>query len=178
MKYYKFLDKDGGSPFQGAKHEAGVWLPPVEGELKICKNGYHFCGKADVAVWADDRMYEVEVEGDILHGDNKSCARSIRMTRIDGWNRTTQIMFGAKCAEQVLHLYEGEFPDDPRVRDAIFAARQNAVGLIDEKAMATARDAARGAAWAAAGAAQSKILLSYVADEKFALSDFEGRPIK
>jgi hypothetical protein len=50
--------------------------------------------------------------------------------------------FQAWCADQVLHLFEAECPDDTRVRDQIAMLRN------DE-----ADDAARAAAWAAARAA-------------------------
>ena len=51
--------------------------------------------------------------------------------------------FQAWCAEQVLHLFEAERPDDTRVRDQIAMLR-------NDEADAAARDAARDAAWAAA----------------------------
>jgi hypothetical protein len=73
--------------------------------------------------------------------------------------------FGAWCAEQVLHLFESERPDDMRPRRAIEVARDDAA---TPKQRATARAAARaaeaaaraaagtaaGAAWAAARAAR------------------------
>ena len=52
--------------------------------------------------------------------------------------------FQAWCAEQVLHLFEAERPDDARVRDQIEMLRNDEAG-------AAARDAARAAAGAAAG---------------------------
>ena len=74
-------------------------------------------------------------------------------------------LFAADCAESVLPIFESEKPDDPRPRLAIQAARDYAVGLIDDNARAAAgaaawaaaraaaRDAARTAAWDAARAA-------------------------
>ena len=50
--------------------------------------------------------------------------------------------FQAWCAEQVLHLFEAEHPDDKRVREQIDILRND-----------DADDAARAAAWAAARAA-------------------------
>ena len=60
--------------------------------------------------------------------------------------------FQAWCAEQVLHLFEAERPDDARVRDQIAMLRNDEA---DDAAREAARDAAREAAWAAwaAGAA-------------------------
>lgn len=65
-------------------------------------------------------------------------------------------LFAADCAEMVLPLYERDYPDDPRPRKAIEAARGCALGVVTAQdlaaAMAAARDAAWDAAWAAAGA--------------------------
>ena len=55
--------------------------------------------------------------------------------------------FQAWCAEQVLHLFEAERPDDTRVRDQIAMLRNDEARAA---ARAAARDAARAAAWAAA----------------------------
>ena len=58
--------------------------------------------------------------------------------------------FHAWCAEQVLHLFEAERPDDARVRDQIAMLRNDEA---DDATRAAARDAAweaaRKAAWAA-----------------------------
>ena len=54
--------------------------------------------------------------------------------------------FGAWCAEQVLHLFEAEFPNDMRPRQAIAVARDDNATPEQRDA---ARDAARAAAWAA-----------------------------
>jgi hypothetical protein len=63
--------------------------------------------------------------------------------------------FQAWCAEQVLHLFEAERPDDARVREQIAmlrndAARDAARAAAWDAARAAARDAARAAAWDAA----------------------------
>ena len=51
--------------------------------------------------------------------------------------------FQAWCAEQVLHIFEAERPNDMRVRDQIAMLR-------NDEATVAARDAARNAAWDAA----------------------------
>ena len=56
--------------------------------------------------------------------------------------------FHAWCAEQVLHLFEAERPNDTRVRDQIAMLRNDEA---DDAARAAAGDAARAAARAAAG---------------------------
>lgn len=65
--------------------------------------------------------------------------------------------FGAWCAEQVLHLFEDERPDDLRPRQAISVVRDDGA-TAEQRAAARAAaweaawDAARVAAWAAEGA--------------------------
>ena len=70
--------------------------------------------------------------------------------------------FGAWCAEQVLHLFEAERPEDMRPRQAIAVARDDgataeqrdaAWAAARAAAEAAAEDAAWAAAWAAARAA-------------------------
>ena len=63
--------------------------------------------------------------------------------------------FQAWCAEQVLHMFEAERPDDPRVREQIAMLRNDAASNDDRAAAAAAAwdaagDAAGAAAWAAA----------------------------
>ena len=63
--------------------------------------------------------------------------------------------FHAWCAEQVLHLFEAERPNDTRVRDQIAMLRNDeaddaAGAAARAAARAAAGDAARDAAWAAA----------------------------
>ena len=62
--------------------------------------------------------------------------------------------FGAWCAEQVLHLFESERPDDMRPRQAIAVARDD--GATTEQ---------RAAAWAAARDAQENQLRQMLASD-------------
>ena len=59
----------------------------------------------------------------------------------------------ADCAAHVLHIYEKDYPDDRRPRDAIVAGRAYARGDTTDAAKAAAWDAAKAAAWDAAIAA-------------------------
>lgn len=64
-------------------------------------------------------------------------------------------LFACDCAESVLHIYEKEFPDDKRPREAIEVARRFAIGKATRDELDAARDAAGDAVWAAASAAFS-----------------------
>jgi len=57
-------------------------------------------------------------------------------------------LFACDCAERVLHLFEAEYPEDSRPRQAIETSRKFANGEAPIEELA----AARAAAWAAAGA--------------------------
>ena len=61
----------------------------------------------------------------------------------------------ADCAEHVLHIFERDYPNDKRPREAIEAARAFARGEIDAAAWAAAWSAADAAASVAARAAAS-----------------------
>ena len=91
--------------------------------------------------------------------------------------------FQAWCAEQVLHIFEKERPEDMRVRDQIammrndnatdqerdaaqVAAHAAAQDAAQAAAQATARAAARAAALAAAGDAQEKQFRKMIGGEK------------
>ena len=91
--------------------------------------------------------------------------------------------FQAWCAEQVLHLFEAERPDDARVRDQIAmlrndeaddaarkAAREAAWVAARDAAWAAARDAAWAAGWDAAWDAQEKQLRQMLAASEATLT--------
>ena len=59
-------------------------------------------------------------------------------------------LFAADCAQDVLYIFERDYPNDMRPRNAIQAARDYANGDIDTAAWAAARAAAWAAAWDAA----------------------------
>ena len=77
--YYKATDKD--MQCRGVQFVLGEWSNPVEGELKMCENGYHFCTSPS-GVWLyynnnDTRVFEIEVEDAIMSTDVGASAKSI-----------------------------------------------------------------------------------------------------
>ena len=77
--YYKATDKD--MQCRGVQFVLGEWSNPVEGELKMCENGYHFCTSPS-GVWVyynnnDTRVFEIEVEDAIMSTDVGASAKSI-----------------------------------------------------------------------------------------------------
>ena len=162
---YKVLGPDdrpcnGGSGEYNLPHDGqpGEWMPPIEGELVPCENGYHLCALAQLPSWLNARIYEAEGRGDHVDGGDKIAYREVRLLRLcAGWNERTARLFACDCAERVLPIYERDYPGDMRPRDAIAVARRFANGEATSRelcaAEAAAGDAARAAAWDAAWAA-------------------------
>lgn len=157
MTYYKILN-DGKSPYANFDYteylpkngKPGKWLPKID-KLELCKSGYHVTDAEHLIDWIDgNQLFEVEVKGKALKGDDKTTCRTIRLVRqVEGWNDKNLRFFAFWCAEQVLHIYEEKSPDDNRPRRAIETARRYAEGLATEGELA----ATWVAAWAAARAA-------------------------
>jgi len=75
---------------------------------------------------------------------------------VDGYDREFRL-FACWCAARTLPVFEKEYPDDKRPREAIRVSSRFANGKATKEELATtwdaARDAARDAAWDAARAA-------------------------
>jgi hypothetical protein len=154
---YKSLNGD-RSTIQGHpwslphKGHPGEWMPAVAGKLKLCANGYHYCrNERELLEFLGTDLYEIEVRGDVLDGDDKACAREARLLRrIDTWDERTARLFACDCAERVLSIWERRAPDDKRPHECIAVARRYARGEATRDELDAAWDTA-GAAWAAAG---------------------------
>ena len=169
MVYYKYLNADRKSPLQDWQWpRVGTWTKPIDG-VAACERGYHACRTAphfDLLEWSGEHLYEIELRGDIIVADTKVVAPQARLVRqVKTWNARTQRLFTCDCAARVLKIYERDYPNDKRPREAIRVAQAFANGkasteeLVAARAAAwdAARDAARVAsrvaAWVAARAA-------------------------
>jgi len=156
--YYKTLQENGRSPYQGhawprPNGKPGKWVA-ASGELVVCENGVHLCRRDDLVHWLDAEIFVAEAGGRIIESDDKVVCRKARLLeKIDSWNERTGRLFAADCAERVLPLFESAHPNDSRPRDAIAAARRFAMGEIDLAACSAARSAAYSAALSAARSA-------------------------
>jgi len=161
--YYKWLRPDRTTTYQNVKwpKRVGAWTdsePPI-----LCQSGWH--GMEARALWAhlsaDDLvLWEVEVRGEFVRGDDKFAAAQMRLVREVGRCDPMLLrLLACDIAESVLPIWEKAHPDDPRVRECIVTARKFALGLATERerdaAQAAARAAARDAAWAAWDAARA-----------------------
>jgi len=162
MTKYKVLDANGCGPYSNyqwpkpTKNEDGTWTPgewvEAEGELVMCENGIHYCdGEKQLLSWLNSQIYEIEVDGEEMRGDDKCIAQRGRLLRrIEAWNECEARLFACDCAEHVLEHFETCYPDDNRPREAIRMARRFANGEATDEERAAAWAAARDAAWAAA----------------------------
>lgn len=109
-----------------------------------CRGGWEKLLKHLVKTKADDEPIELLT---IL--DSNGLDDAIWCLRVTSLERLSR-HFQAWCAEQVLHIYEREYPGDMRVRDQIDMLRNDSAS---EKSRAAARAAAWYSAWDAALAA-------------------------
>lgn len=153
MKYYKVLDENNKGPYSGfdfteylPKDGApGKWLPKRT-KLEMCNKGYHVTDAVHLVDWLDAQIFDVEVRGDKLDGDNKSCHQSIRFIRkIETWNDKSARLYECWCVRHVWNLLT-----DERSRNAVIVAEKYANGEATDKDLAAACAAACAAAWDAA----------------------------
>ena len=148
----------------------GRWTRRLDPDkLRLCGYGYHYVTDGQVLDWLAATIYEAEPcseHAPLTDGDKSVTCRLRLVRRFDGWNDRTARLFAADCAERVLPLFEGLYPDDSRPRDAIVAARRfvnGEIGFVESASAAmfaktasiAASTAASTAAWAAAWAASA-----------------------
>jgi hypothetical protein len=167
MKYYKFLTADNKGKFSEYdftqylpdRDKPGKWLRKIDNPV-LCEKGYHCFMPEHILEWLEAQLFEVEIKGRCVHGDDKTVTRQMRFIRkVDTWNDKTARLFACYCARDTLPIFEKKYPNDNRPRVAIETAERYANGeaTIEElnAARAAAWDAARAAAWDAARAAAS-----------------------
>ena len=157
---YKVLDENNCSMHGGsAVWTPGVWMPAVTGPLVPCQNGYHLCRAGDLLNWLGPAIWRAEYQGERIDCDppetppheTKVVVRQAQVVeRLATWNERTARLFACDCAERVLPLFERQYPDDPRPRQAIDTARRFAKGQASKDERFAAWAAASAAAWNAA----------------------------
>ena len=160
---YKVLNED-GTPCHGgsgqwalpAYGKPGAWMPRLTGTLIPCQYGYHLCERGDLVHWLGPTIWEAETEAmEPLRDGNKSVVASARLLRkLETWNRRTQRLFAADCAERALERERaaGREPHPDSWR-AIAVARQFANGdATPQELAAAAANAVHAAAYANAAA--------------------------
>jgi hypothetical protein len=127
----------------------GKWTPKMRGELELCHKGYHLTDAEHLIDWiSGNQLFEAEIDGEMLQGDNKVACRKMRLVRqVDSWNDKMMRLFAVWCAREALKLIDNP---DPRSVNACDVAERYANGDATIEELAAARAAARAAAWDAA----------------------------
>ena len=172
MTLYKWmLERDGHlvtevrrTPWHAVVGEWTVKETPV-----LCESGFHAMEEKDVLRHLPEeigaQLWEVEVRGRRLHGDDNFVAPQMRLVRLVGATTDANLrLFACDVSEDVLPLFEDAFHGDLRPRLAIEVARRFANGEATREeltaAWVAAQDAAQAiaqGAWAEAWAAQAVV---------------------
>jgi hypothetical protein len=158
MTLYKTLNGTAGaygwgdySDYMPHGKRPGKWLPPVKPVL--CESGYHYCRDLqEVLTHAGPVLVEVEVRGEIVAGDDKAAAESLRLLRVvPEWHETNLRLFAVDCARLALPYADAESRE--LLSACLDVTTAYALGYVDVAAGAAAYAAADAAACAAACAA-------------------------
>ena len=179
MTLYKWILEHDGHLFTAVRRtpwpvEVGAWTAketPVLGE-----SGWHGLAEKDVLGHLPReigaQLWEVEVRGKRLNGQDNFVAPQMRLVRLVGVTTDENLrLFICDVAEDVLHFFEDANYDDQRPRQAIEVVRRFVRGEATRKELVDAaegsRDAARdatGAARAAARAARAAWAVAWTAE--------------
>ena len=113
MIAYKFLRQDGTSVFTGFSWPLpaagpGDW---VEAVVEPCHSGIHACRPEHLPLWAGQVLYEVELDGDLVHDRTKLIAGRARLVRrIDAWEKDVRDRYTRMCADRAHELAGGASP--------------------------------------------------------------------
>lgn len=177
-KLYKVLDKNGASYNGGdmkwplpqkqkdGTWKPGKWVPKIKDKLIPCERGYHICRADDLLYWLNETIYEAEYKGECIEDTNKLVVQQVRLLRkCENWNERSARLFACWCVRKTPHE-DGrtvwDLLNDERSRNAVKTAEQ----FVNGKATETELAAAGAAAWAAAGAVQTKELLRVLNKER------------
>jgi hypothetical protein len=104
---YKFLRSGGTSAFTAFRWPLpgdgpGAW---VEAPIDPCRSGIHACRAADLPVWAGRRLYEIELDGEIVPEKTKVVASRARLLRhIPAWEEQVRDDYTRMCADRAHEL--------------------------------------------------------------------------
>jgi hypothetical protein len=77
MRAYKFLDRDGRSPFTGTSWDPGVWVEAAA--ARPCFEGIHACEADALSYWLAPSLWEIELDGVIERTEHKVTATRARL---------------------------------------------------------------------------------------------------
>ena len=154
-------------------HGKKTWTPgkwhSCRGDLEMCVNGLHASKRiVDAMRYVPmEILAKVEVRGESIQGDDKSCHREMRIVKAWRWEKKDSVAMAIYCAGLVIKNFEDAHPGDKRPREAIEAARRwlknpteenRQAALSAEYAARSASEYADRAARSAAAAARAETL--------------------
>jgi hypothetical protein len=87
-------------------------------------------------------LAQVEIRGTTIQSDNKVTAQEMRIVKAWKWEKKDSVSMSIYAAERTIGYYEKEYPDDPRPRNAIEAAKAWLANPTNDAAASAAADAA------------------------------------
>ncbi len=117
----------------------GDWMPVYQGKLILGHLAYPLCrGAGQLLKYLGPEIYEAEVDGEVIEGEDLIHARRVRLVAKTAWDERSARRFAIDCAERVLPVFEKVNPQDDRPRRGLEAARAYVGGKIDRAALETA----------------------------------------
>jgi hypothetical protein len=155
---HKFLGAGGRSRFA-----AFTWPLPADGPgawvdapIVPCRSGIHACRLADLPIWTADELYEIELDGEIVHERTKVVASRARLLRrVEAWDRGVRDAYARMCAGRAHELAHAlpawEATIDPLARYGPALLGYMAARIAEERGgpEAYAAERAHQAAWLA-----------------------------
>jgi hypothetical protein len=93
MAHYKFLSNSNLAPVTKFDYtdyipggsKGGEWLPETE-YATMCAKGYHAATIDGLSEWANDKMFLVQFDGDVISYKDKACCKRMRFVgTVDNW---------------------------------------------------------------------------------------------
>jgi len=162
MRLWKVFKKGLKSTNGTINWKLGEWQKH-EGELEMCKSGFHASERIINAMQYTNAeiIARVEVRGDHLKQEDKQVWSEMRIVKTYNCSKEDSVNLAIFAAELVIDNFEKEYPKDDRPRKAIETAKEWLENKNDSAARSAASTAwsaaksAESAAWSAASSARS-----------------------
>jgi hypothetical protein len=154
--------------------KVGEWRKH-DAPLEMCRAGFHASVRAiDAMQYVNCEVLAlVEVKGKHLKQGDKQVWSGMRVVKAYRWTKPDSVAMAIFCAESIIGIFEKEYPDDKRPREAIEAAKawlenpteenRHAASAASAAYAYSASSAAYAAAYAAASAASSSAVSAFYA---------------
>jgi hypothetical protein len=176
VRAYKFLRSGRIAPFSGvmwpAPGDQQPWL--IADAIAECRAGVHACRVEDLPYWVGEKLWEVELGGDVIEAELKLVASRGRLLRsIDAWPDGVAARFARDCVLRIAHHAAAELEAAGLAAEAKALAAASETGTIRSLAQVAAA-AAQAAAGDRRAARRAGHLAEYVVDATEWIDDAAG----